>query len=370
MARAVQRALTSRQGRTGGAASEALESAVSEIRTTVVVSPREQFRWTRPALESVFAHTEVPYKLVYIDGASPAPVQRYLRLRARQRGFTLVRSEHYISPMEARALALPHVDTEYVCFVDNDVLVTRGWLDRLVRCADETEAWAVGPLYCNEEPARGLIHMAGGLAHILEENGRRSFFEEHRFPRRLVREVQAHLRREPTELVEFHCKLLRTEAFDKFDLLDKRYLSCGESLDLCLQLREAGYPVYLEPSAIVSNQPPPPFLRSGLPFYLLRWSDAWNRISLRCFRERWSLPADDWWVSDHYRWLTGHRELATEWIAEKTRRILGWQRGNRAARRLVEALHRRAIRQDLQRRPELRDYERTAPRPAFPAPKP
>src|SRR5713101_3832394 len=157
--------MSRRQMAIGGGHREPSESVVTEIRTTVVVAPREQFRVTRPALES------------YVAGASPAPVRRYLKLQARQRGFTLIRAEHYISPMEARALALSHVDTEYVCFIDNDVLVTRGWLDRLVQCADEAGAWAVGPLYCNEEPTRGLIHMAGGEAHILEANGRRSFFE-------------------------------------------------------------------------------------------------------------------------------------------------------------------------------------------------
>ena len=339
---------------------------MTEIRTTVVVAPREQFGWTRAALEGIFAHTAIPYNLVYVDGGSPAPVRRYLALRARQRGFRLIRTEHFISPMEARALALPHVDTEYVCFIDNDVLVTPGWLDRLVRCADETDAWAVGPLYGSGDLALGQIHMAGGQAHLLEENGRRMFFEEHRFPRRFASEVRPHLRREPTELVEYHCKLLRTELFDKFGLQDPRYLSSGESLDLCLQLREAGYPVYIEPAAVVANQPPPPFRWSDLPFYLLRWSDAWNRISLRCFREHWDLPADDWWVGDHYGWLTGHRGLAREWIAEKTRKRLGWRRGGNVASLVVEAIHRRVTRQDLERRPELREYERTAPRPTVP----
>jgi cellulose synthase/poly-beta-1,6-N-acetylglucosamine synthase-like glycosyltransferase len=272
--------------------------------------------------------------------------------------------------MEARARALPHVDTEYVCFIDNDVLVTRGWLDRLVQCADESGAWAVGPLYCNEDPARGLIHMAGGQAHILVENGRRSFFEEHRFPERLISEVQTCLRRGPTELVEFHCKLLRTEFFDKFGLQDPRYLSCGESLDLCLQLREAGYPVYLEPSAIVANQPPSPFLWSDLPSISFRWNDACGTGSACCFRERWNIPADDWWIGDHYRWLTYHREIANEWVAGKTQKLLGWRRGNKLANLIVEAIHRRVMRQDLQRRPELRDYERTAPSPKFPAPRP
>jgi GT2 family glycosyltransferase len=182
--------------------------------------------------------------------------------------------------------------------------------------------------------------------------------------------VQAHLRREPTELVEFHCKLLRTATFDKFGLQDLRYLSCGESLDLCLRLREAGCPVYLEPSAVVSNQPPPPLLWSDLPFYLLRWSDAWNRISLECFRERWNLPADDWWIGDHYRWLTNHRKIANEWVAHKTRKLLGWRRGTKVADLFIESTHRRMTRQYLQRRAELKDVERTAPAPKFPEPRP
>jgi glycosyltransferase involved in cell wall biosynthesis len=335
----------------------------------VVVAPREQFRVTRPALESIFAQTGLPYKLVYVDGASPAPVQRYLKLRARQRGFTLIRTEHYISPTEARALALPHVDTPYVCFIDNDVIVTRGWLDRLVRCADETDAWAVGPLYCNGVPALRLIHMAGGQAHIREENGRRAFYEKHRFWGRPAAEVQTHLRREATELVEYHCMLLRTETFDKFGPQDPRYLSSAESLDICLQLRGAGYPVYLEPDAVVSNQPPPPFLWTDLPFYLLRWSDAWNRISLRCFRERWDLPADDRWIGDHYGWLTRHRDLAFEWVAQGTRRVLGWRRGGRLARLIVEPIHRHVVRQAFRHRPALVECERQAPRPAASSPR-
>jgi GT2 family glycosyltransferase len=343
---------------------------VTETRTTVVVAPREQFRVTRPALESIFAHTDVPYKLVYVDGGSPAPVRRYLKRRAQQRGFTLLRTEHHLSPLEARALALPHVDTEYVCFVDNDVIVTRGWLDRLVRCADETEAWAVGPLYLNDDPSHGHIHMAGGEARIVEERGRRAFFEAHRFPQRLVSEVRTHLRREPTELVEFHCKLLRREVFDKFEYQHSRYLSCGESLDLCLRLRQAGYPVMLEPAAAVSNLQPPPFAWSDLPFYLLRWSDEWNRISLDSFRKQWDLPADDQWVCHHYWWLTGHRLVAREWAAQTARKFLGWRRGTAVADLFIDTIARREMRRFLRRRPDLVDVARAAPAPANPEPRP
>ncbi len=344
---------------------------MSELRVTIVVVPREQFRITVPALESIYAHTRPPFTLLYIDGRSPNRSRQYLELQARQRNFRLIRTGHYVAPNDARTLAIPHINTEYVCFIDNDVIVTSGWLEHLVRCADETGAWAVGPLYCNEDPALGIIHMVGGLAHIREEGGRRAFFEEHRFARRLVAEVQDQLRREPTELVEFHCMLLRTETYDKFGPQDPRYLSCAEGLDMCLQLRRAGCAVYLEPAALVSNLQPPPFAWSDLPFYLLRWSDAWNRISLRCFRERWGIPADDWWIGDHYGWLTQHRELAFEWLAAEFRKVVGPRRGGgRLARLIIGALHRHVVWKDLRRRPELREYERTAPRPPKPVLRP
>ena len=53
-------------------------------------------------------------------------------------------------------------ETEYVVFVDNDVLYTEGWLDRLVACADETGAEVVAPLTCQGLPAHTEIHHAGG----------------------------------------------------------------------------------------------------------------------------------------------------------------------------------------------------------------
>jgi GT2 family glycosyltransferase len=41
---------------------------------------------------------------------------------------------------------------KYVVFIDNDVLVTPGWLGSLVRRTEETGAWLVGALYCFGEP--------------------------------------------------------------------------------------------------------------------------------------------------------------------------------------------------------------------------
>ncbi len=333
----------------------------SHPRVTVVVTPREQFRAVSASLESILTHTTLPARLLCVDGGSPSPVRRYLAAAARRHAIELIRTEHHLSPNDARTLALPHLDTEYVCFIDNDVVVTPGWLEALVRCADETSAGAVGPLYCNDDPALGLIHLAGGECHIRETAGRRSFVERHRFPTRLVSEVGSELRREPTEMIEYHCALFRLDAYSRLAPQDPRYLSCGESLDICLALAAAGSPIYLEPAAVVSNLQPPPFQWSDLSYYLLRWSDLWNRVSLACFRERWRLPADDAWLVHHHRWLTWHRQLVVDWLAQGPCRVLGWRR----TRAVVDVLHRFVARRDLRRRPELRQAPRwVPPRPA------
>jgi GT2 family glycosyltransferase len=115
---------------------------------TVAVVQRDRFSPTRAALERLYEVTEPPFRLIYVDGGSPQRVRAYLTDQARQRGFHLLRRDSYLSPNEARNLALRHVDTRYVVFLDNDVLVTPGWLEALVRCAEETGAWTVGPFYC------------------------------------------------------------------------------------------------------------------------------------------------------------------------------------------------------------------------------
>src|SRR5579871_3772199 len=107
---------------------------------TIVVVPREQFSKARPSLESIFAFTDESIPIVYVDGNSPAPVRSYIEARASEKKFTLLRCNRYLTSNEARNIGLQKVQTKYVAFVDNDVLLSPGWLTSLVKCAEETGA--------------------------------------------------------------------------------------------------------------------------------------------------------------------------------------------------------------------------------------
>ena len=96
------------------------------------------------------------------------------------------------------------------------------------------------------------------------------------------------------------------------------------SRGLCLAVGEAGGAIYLEPEAVVNWVTPPPLAWSDLPYFMLRWSDAWNRESVRRFREKWRLVAKD--PNDHYEFVTAYRRRALEPVRRAIRSVLGWRR--------------------------------------------
>lgn len=267
----------------------------TEARATIVVVPRERFSKARESLESVFANTETPYELVYVDGNSPRRLKLWLEEQAAQRGFDLVRRERYLSPNEARNIGLRRSRTEYVVFLDNDVLLRPGWLGKLIECADETGAALVGPLTCEYD--WDTIHCAGGEVRILEEeeNGAtvRRAKEKLYHPQRKVTAVQDQLRREQCTLAEYHCVLARRDTLEAIGGLDEEMLNTREHLDLCLAVMKEGGTVWFEPESVVTYLAPPPLALRDYPLYMLRWSDDWERRSLEHFRAKWDLTSDD-----------------------------------------------------------------------------
>ena len=84
----------------------------SKPEVTIIVAPRERFSYTRESLESIYEHTQVPFKLIYVDGSSPSHIKKYLENQAQEKQFKIIRTEHYLSPNHARNLGLRQVDTK------------------------------------------------------------------------------------------------------------------------------------------------------------------------------------------------------------------------------------------------------------------
>lgn len=311
---------------------------MTEPIVTLVVVPRERFSCTQESLESIYEHTDFPFKLIYVDGNSPAKVRRYLETKAQEKNFKLIRTDYYLSPNHARNIGLSHVDTKYLVFVDNDVVVSPGWLKALVDCAEETEATVVGPLMCEKKPIHQRVHFAGGESHVvIDVKGRRHLREKMYKQGHNAVELLPQLQRIETELSEFHCTLVRTDIFERIGYLDEAMLNTKEHLDFCMNVAAHGGKVYFEPASLVTYVPGPPLEWTDLHFYMLRWSDAWTLASLERIREKWDL-CEDGYFKTKYKKL-GVRRIST--IIKPFVRKVSFGQENKPLKRFLKKLDRK-----------------------------
>jgi len=307
---------------------------MEDPRVTVVVVQRERLSPARRTLDRLLASLTLPHRMIYVDGGSPRKLAAWLRARSAQHGFDLVRVDRNLAPSESRNIGLSRATTELVAFVDNDVVVEDGWLERMIACLDETGAAAVGPLTCEGEPLGERVHFAGGSVEIVEEveDGRpvRRVRDRMFLAQRKLESVRDEVRRQPVTLLEMHTMVARRETLAEVGGFDE-VLSTRYHLDLCLRLAHAGHTMWFEPEAVVHYVPGAPRDLADAHFYMLRWSDAWERRSLEHFRRKWDLVDDDFFRRRLGR-LGWRRQMTI--IDPVCRRVLPGKLGGAAARAL------------------------------------
>jgi GT2 family glycosyltransferase len=326
---------------------------MEEPRVTIVVVQRERLSPVRRTLDRLLASVrDVPHRLVYVDGGSPRKLAAWLAGRAAAHGFELVRVDRNLSPSEARNLGFSRARTELVAFLDNDVVVEDGWLTRLIACLDETGASAVGPLTCEGEPLGERVHFAGGEVRIVEEREDGTTVRRVRdrmfHAQRRLDSVREGLERQEVTLLELHALLVRRALIEEIGGLDEE-LSTRYHLDFFLRVAQAGHSIWFEPSAVVHYVPGPPRGLADAHFYMLRWSDAWERHSLEHFRRKWDLVEDEFFQRRLSRLGWRRHMTVTDPLC---RRLLPGKLGGAAARavkppervlnRIIASRHERA----------------------------
>ena len=129
---------------------------------TIVVTARERYSPVYKTLPVLVANTSSPHRLVCVVGGAPPAVQEFIASICNPRGYELILADEFLPPNAARNLGLSRATTEYVVFLENDVVVEPHWLEALIGCAIEEQADLVGPLCLIGDPANLDVHAMGG----------------------------------------------------------------------------------------------------------------------------------------------------------------------------------------------------------------
>jgi GT2 family glycosyltransferase len=284
--------------------------ARSRPRATIVMTARERHTLAEASIESIVDATRLPYRLMYLDVQSPDGLRAVLERRAGEWGLEVVRFDEPLWPHEARDRVVGSIDTDYVVFIDNDVLVEEGWLDALVTCADETGAGIVGPLYLwgdGVHPAK--IHMAGGkFTEEFTERGQRHLVDVRLLSEKDPNEVASALRRAPCDFLEYHCTLIRTDLVRDGTLLDGSIRCVHEHVDTALSVRQRGFPIFFEPASRVTYLGLADYTLGELDFFRWRWSVEEAERNIVALSSKWNIANED-------RSFKGVREFVYEHVS-------------------------------------------------------
>jgi len=298
----------------------AVEKTPPEV--TVCVVPRERFSLAVASLKRLIENTDYPAQYVYVDGNSPPPIAAKVAATCEVHGIVYVRTDHYLSPNQARNIALRVSNTPYVAFVDNDLFVSPGWLCHLMDCARSTGAWAVGPLVMEGSESLQVIHMAGGDLVEDKVNGQIRVRQRHRHMYETLSSVQEQLVRESVGAFEFHCVLLRVDKFGERCFLDEGFLALQEHLDHAREIHKRGAEVYFEPRSIVRYDSASPFEDCDREYFELRWGVQWCKESIEHTRQKWGLEPGDPGLIRLEKWSEKHRLMLERSGSYWERRII------------------------------------------------
>ena len=199
---------------------------------SIIILTFQQLNYTKLCIRSILDNTDyikTPYEIIVVDNNSTDGTRDYLD-GLKQKGTikTIYNKTNLGFPAGVNQGA-KIATGDYLCLLNNDVLVSSGWLEKLLRgLKSDTKLAAVGA-YTN--------HSAG--FQQIKDAPQYTSYEDEKFQNQMSR---INLVEKYTDLLIFFCVLIKRSVFDEFKGLDEDFTPGNwEDHWFCHQATKAGY---------------------------------------------------------------------------------------------------------------------------------
>lgn len=174
----------------------------------IIVTTNDQRQHLQNCIDSIYEHTPEPFEIIVIDNASTDDTAQYLKSLTGKIRYKIFTSNLGFAGGTNQGLKMARGTT--LLFLNNDTIVTKGWLSNMLTCLHSSEKFGlVGPM---------TNYISG--EQLLETNYT-STEEMHRFALGINRSDPA--KWHTTSRLTGFCVLMRREVFDRLGYLDEGF---------------------------------------------------------------------------------------------------------------------------------------------------
>ena len=251
----------------------------NETLTSIVVLTYNQLEYTSQCLASIEQYTSGYHELILVDNGSTDGTVAYLEglvKAANGHRHKLICNKDNLGFAKGSNQGIEQASGDYILLLNNDVIVTAGWLERMLACFErDSSAGIVGP--CSNRVSGPQLDLEANYNTVAEMQEYAQKFSCKNKGRVL----------ESPKLVGF-CLLIKREVLDKIGLLDERFGSGNfEDDDLCLRARQAGYKCLIARDVFIHHFGGRSFKGNSID----RWDHYEKNLGL--FVEKWGLKGPD-----------------------------------------------------------------------------
>ena len=248
-----------------------ISDSKSQKYISIIILTYNALEYTQKCIRSIQEHTNYPHEIIFVDNGSTDSTVEYLHNLIRKRpNYKLIENGENKGFATGNNQGVAIASGEYVMLLNNDVLVSDGWLEGPVESLERDEKIGmVGPI-TNSISGRQMVRDVP----YTDEKGFHDFAQK-------VRKTY-HGRLTPRYRIAGFAVLMKKILYEEVGGLDESFGTGNyEDDDLCLKVREKGYAIMVDESVFIHHYKSQTFIENKIDY---RGSLSVNESR---FREKW-----------------------------------------------------------------------------------
>ena len=233
-------------------------------------------QFTRVAIESIRAFTKHPYEIIVVDNGSGPETTTWLRTLERESSdVRVIFNETNRGFAGGCNQGMAAARGDYVVLLNNDVIVTEGWLEGLIDGVERSPSTGVS--------APRSVNVAGDQAVTDADYNNVEQMHVYAAARRARYRGQGYL----SDRVIGFCMCMKRIVFEEIGGIDERFgVGNFEDDDYSIRVRAAGYTMFVCEDVFIHHIGSATFKANNVD-YSARMQENWSK-----FAAKWGLPSE------------------------------------------------------------------------------